>query len=165
MFFFHIQCYIRGAKCCLDEGREVAISQFQMIPWLGCYCGLCRILMQKEDTTGSFSFSSLNSHWGNRIITQLLPTLDHIWPSAKGNEIMLEVSLKLLQNTMTPMATVSPSLIEIRLCVQACLLFPSGEYGSIWYLNGSNCVDLFMLWVFSATQTDRQVSGSTYLWG
>lgn len=37
---------------------------------------------------------------------------------------------------------------------------PSVEYGPIWYLNGSNCGDLFMLWVFSATQPDRRAPGS-----
>lgn len=37
------------------------------------------------------------------------------------------------------------SILEMRQRVQASLLFPGGEYGSIWYLNGSNCSDLFML--------------------
>lgn len=57
------------------------------------------------------------------------------------------------------LAAPSSPLMELSLCVQACQLLPSGEHGSIWHLNGSNCVDLFMLWVFSAAQTDRQVSG------
>lgn len=93
----------------------------------------------------------------------------HLWtpplfirPKATGNRIMPEELLTPLYNAIIPQPHYqlnSPAcLMEMRLCAQASLLFPSGEDGSILYLNGSNSVDLFMLWVFSASQSVWQAS-------
>lgn len=85
------------------------------------------------------------------------------WPKATVNRIMPGELFTPLYNAIVPQPHYQPNSsvcwMEIRLCARASLLFPSGEYGSIWYLNGSNCVDLFMLRVFSASQADRQVRG------
>lgn len=113
-----------------------------------------------------------SAHWFHIWVTV---SLDHwaiahlwtpplfIWPKATGNRIMQGELFTPLYNTIVPRPHYQPNssvcLMEMRLCAPASLLFPSGEHGSIWYLNGSNCVDLFMLWVFSASQADRQVPG------
>lgn len=99
-----------------------------------------------------FFISSVN--WLNIWVTVSLDdwTMTHLW--------ILPLLMTLSPRFQPHSNQIRLSVFKkISLCAQPSLLFPSGEYGSIWYLNGSNCVDLFMLWVFNASQADRQVPG------
>lgn len=84
-----------------------------------------------------------------------------IWPRATGNRIKPGNLLAPLYDGVSSAATLPTKFICMfdgnrAAAAQGSLLFPSGGYGSICCINGSNCVDLFMLWVFSASQADKQ---------